>query len=113
MRCGVLQRGRQMLARLNAAMKEKQDLEALLQQQDATTTQLAMTRQQLAEAGTAYSQMHAQCLSLRAQAEDLVAHAASLRKVRSVCRSPGSAWYTFVWSDNVCATRRGSASLNV
>jgi hypothetical protein len=79
--CTLLQRGKQMVSKLNNVEREKAQLEWQLQQQDQTLTQLELTQRQLSEATLAYHQMHAQCVSLRAQAEDLAGHAAALQKV--------------------------------
>jgi hypothetical protein len=91
-----LQRGKQLLAKLNAAVDEKKALEWQLQQHDAVMTQLELTRRQLGEVTAAYNQMHAQCVSLRAQTEDLVTHVASLKKVRAdQCSCPCSCSITW------------------
>ena len=70
-----------MLSKLNTAMEEKSKLEWQLQQADTTLTQLELTRKQLRDVTNAYAQMHAQNVAMRAQAEDLAAHAGALSRV--------------------------------
>ena len=70
------------MTKLNDVSEEKTQLEWQLQQHDQLLAQHELSQKQLNEATMAYAQMHAQCVSLRAQTEDFAANEAARHKVR-------------------------------
>lgn len=69
------------MAKVSRVEAENKALERQLDEHDTALTQLNLTRKQLAEVTTAYSQVLAECQSLKRQAEHMVTHIASLKKV--------------------------------